>query len=301
MKHLIACLALLLTICISAQVEGPELPYNPDAQPDGYIGAADVVELLTYYGQPFTPDDVFFNSDSSHVIMHVGDLNYPECEYTCEHGLSGEWKISGLSDLGSIWAEAVANEAWIAGGDLIGFSGTPSAMVRAYASDTPNGTTITDNITSSRGCYCATAAVEDIEEVASICDTIDPEAPQLDTCSVFLNAWTVEDYEAGDVPLFGPSIECCALTGLVIQDTLGAGFRMTLSPGSFWGQKTTLYIDNTVCPEPGSGGPCAYVEIKLYPDYLVPEIYPTTILLYPGNAKEFIWLGDRWRSFSNPF
>ena len=83
----------------SSQIDGFMLPYNPDAQPDGYIGSADVVALLTYYGQSFSPDGVYASEDSTHMAMDVGSMSYIECLASCNQ-LAGSWRIAGLLDFG---------------------------------------------------------------------------------------------------------------------------------------------------------------------------------------------------------
>ena len=104
MKNLLACLVMLATFCANAQVNDFQLPYNPDAQPDGYIGAADVVELLTYYGQSFTPDGIYINDDSTHMVMDMGEMTYVECLAQCDQ-LQGSWRMTTRMDLGYVWSQ----------------------------------------------------------------------------------------------------------------------------------------------------------------------------------------------------
>ena len=40
------------------------LPYNPDSEPDGIIGAVDVVESLSIYGQNFTPGEILVDGET---------------------------------------------------------------------------------------------------------------------------------------------------------------------------------------------------------------------------------------------
>jgi hypothetical protein len=51
MRHLLTSLALLATIAAAGQVDGFQLPYNPDVEPDGFIGINDVLAILPLYGQ----------------------------------------------------------------------------------------------------------------------------------------------------------------------------------------------------------------------------------------------------------
>ena len=50
-------LAFMLALCsvASAQVQ---YPYNPDAEPDGFIGVGDVLEILPQFGSAFTPQEI---------------------------------------------------------------------------------------------------------------------------------------------------------------------------------------------------------------------------------------------------
>ena len=50
MKNLLACLAVFAAITAEAQ---STMPYNPDANDDGYIGGVDLLGLLPLYGQQF--------------------------------------------------------------------------------------------------------------------------------------------------------------------------------------------------------------------------------------------------------
>lgn len=52
MKNLLACLAVFTVFTAGAQ----SMPYNPDANDDGYIGGVDLLGLLPLYGQQFGVD-----------------------------------------------------------------------------------------------------------------------------------------------------------------------------------------------------------------------------------------------------
>jgi len=100
MKNLLACLVMLATFCANAQVNDFQLPYNPDAQPDGYIGAADVVELLTYYGQEWNSNQLSVTANDDHVLMQVAEaVSYDHCLGLCAN-LSGSWRLATWTDRG---------------------------------------------------------------------------------------------------------------------------------------------------------------------------------------------------------
>ncbi|MCH1580507.1 MAG: hypothetical protein L7S55_07360 [Luminiphilus sp.] len=52
MRHLLACLAILAAFTANAQ----SMPYNPDSEPDGYIGVGDVLQVLSIFGSQFGID-----------------------------------------------------------------------------------------------------------------------------------------------------------------------------------------------------------------------------------------------------
>ena len=155
MKNLLACLAFLVAFCAHAQVNDFQLPYNPDSEPNGYIGAADVVELLTYYGQAFTPDGIYVNDDSTHVLMDVGDLTYPECAYTCQHTLPGSWRMATVTDAGAAFNAVRGGLSWINPEGFLSDKDTYGNVIRFHWN--VNGTfgEVYD-FDVTRSCFCAT-------------------------------------------------------------------------------------------------------------------------------------------------
>ena len=151
-------LASMLVLCsiASAQVGGFQPPYNPDAQPDGFIGAADIVELLTFYGQSFTPDGIYVNDDSTHVLMNMGSMSYPECEYTCQFTLPGSWRLSTLADLGAAWQEAKGAHAWISLDKE--FADATYGSLQAWHADNNqyDKGVAWDDLNAVNGCFCST-------------------------------------------------------------------------------------------------------------------------------------------------
>lgn len=98
MKHFLSLLLLSLSIGAFGQIENFQLPYNPDSEPDGFVGVSDVLALLAVFGQPFDAAPTFFNGDSSHVVVDVGVMNYVECMGACE-ALPGSWRVPTLKDI----------------------------------------------------------------------------------------------------------------------------------------------------------------------------------------------------------
>ena len=79
MKHLLACLAILAAFNVTAQVDGFQLPYNPDSEPDGYIGVGDVLQVLAIFGSQWNASDIYLNDDSTTMVMNVGQASHLEC------------------------------------------------------------------------------------------------------------------------------------------------------------------------------------------------------------------------------
>ena len=63
-------LLFLASVCFtaSAQIE-VEYPYNPDFENDGFVGIEDVLELLSVYGTPFTPEQLLLDGASLTEII----------------------------------------------------------------------------------------------------------------------------------------------------------------------------------------------------------------------------------------
>ena len=84
MKHLATLL--IATCCFTAFAQGDiDYPYNPDFENDGFVGIEDVLELLSVYGTPFTPEQLLLDGASLTEIIeslqsHIDSL----ASYTTE-------------------------------------------------------------------------------------------------------------------------------------------------------------------------------------------------------------------------
>jgi hypothetical protein len=88
MKRLIACLALCASLSASAQ---DVYPYNPDIEPDGYIGINDLLALLPIFGQEF--EVITVDSDTSSAIVLVDEkTKWMDCKRQCK-ALGRSWDI----------------------------------------------------------------------------------------------------------------------------------------------------------------------------------------------------------------
>lgn len=121
MKNLLACLAILAAFNVTAQVDGFQLPYNPDSEPDGYIGVGDVLELLAMFGAEFST--AILNSDSTSAIVEApfsNNHNGPNrsihgCRAYCK-SLPGNWRATTISDIEEHWEvfpTSISTSVWI--------------------------------------------------------------------------------------------------------------------------------------------------------------------------------------------
>ena len=61
---------LLAAACFTASAQGDiDYPYNPDFENDGFVGIEDVLELLSVYGTPFTPEQLLLDGASLTEII----------------------------------------------------------------------------------------------------------------------------------------------------------------------------------------------------------------------------------------
>jgi len=183
MKHLLACLAILAAFNVTAQVDGFQLPYNPDSEPDGYIGVGDILEVLSIFGSQFSPDDIYTNDDSTHIVMNVGSMTYPECEYTCQFTLPGSWRVATIADAGGAWPEIMNDFGWI--NQIDGTMGrAESGDWRTHRFGGGSGAykgdeiKMTQSMIATGGCYCATQERPKVElSSCTSCDQIGAATP----------------------------------------------------------------------------------------------------------------------------
>ncbi len=91
MKNLLACLALLAAFSTTAQNNGFQFPYNPDAEPDGYIGVHDILEVLAWFGAEW--EVATLDADSTSAIVLVNNqTSWMQCKQQCKT-LGKEWDI----------------------------------------------------------------------------------------------------------------------------------------------------------------------------------------------------------------
>ena len=108
---------MLAAFSATAQNNGFQFPYNPDAEPDGFIGVQDVLSLLQLYGAEWDAGPSFFDSDSTTLLVDMGAMNYVECLGTCS-SMPGAWKVPTLEEISRHYIqlkefEDVAEQYWL--------------------------------------------------------------------------------------------------------------------------------------------------------------------------------------------
>ena len=176
MKNLLACLAILAAFNVTAQVDGFQLPYNPDSEPDGYIGVGDVLQVLAIFGSQWNASDIYLNDDSTTMVMNVGQASHLECLGVFSQ-LPGNWRIPSLYDYSIIIDEILSTngtqQSYWYQNEVSMISGTGNGWVitvattgdYSYASANPN--------TAYYNCYCSTHERPKVEySSCTTCDNI---------------------------------------------------------------------------------------------------------------------------------
>jgi hypothetical protein len=165
MRHLLTSLALLATFAAAGQVDGFQLPYNPDVEPDGFIGINDVLAILPLYGQEYSSSDLAVNADSSSMLIYVGEMNYATCAHHCKHLLANNWRLAELEDLGVDYYWAQSYEPWVSRTDPMINSGFVSSNQAPFLRDDGDlGGLSSFNVV--KGCICATHERRQIQYTA---------------------------------------------------------------------------------------------------------------------------------------
>ena len=142
---------LLAALSLNAVGQGiPQLPYNPDATGDEFIGSPDLLELLTLYGEEFS--SAILSEDQESAIVSMGNMSYPLCHQACDN-LTGFWSIATLGDLGLVWDEISSGDVWLKQESL-------SPIIFLSGSNLVDDVT---NINYSLECYCATKELPKVE------------------------------------------------------------------------------------------------------------------------------------------
>lgn len=150
MRYLVTLL--LAALSFNAVGQGiPQLPYNPDATEDGFIGSPDLLELLSLYGEEFS--SAILSEDQESAIVYMGDLAHPLCNLACDN-LPGFWNMSTMDDLGLVWNEVANETIWVLAEHK---SNDPLAYIydQMYYSTNQAGQLF--------GCYCATHELPKVE------------------------------------------------------------------------------------------------------------------------------------------
>jgi hypothetical protein len=183
MKHLLTFFACLFTVSMSAQIE---FPYNPDSNSDDVIGTVDLLELLSLFGEEFSAEGLYLNTDSTEAVFYTGEMYFAQCWKSCKD-LPGNWQVSRAQDLWSIELQLLGTEglAFIHG-DIPGYQQNSSldahrAIYVGYGTGIDGGDysylngEIDQLQTQNLGfCYCATHERPKVEY--SYCSGGSPES-----------------------------------------------------------------------------------------------------------------------------
>jgi hypothetical protein len=153
MKHLMTLMALVVAVTAGAQTGLVEFPYNPDSNGDDMIGTADLLDLLSLFGNEFSKEDLYLNDDSTTAIYYAGNMPYFLCLENCST-LPGKWKLPNVFEIGRVWS-GVTSPSWLESPlEALTYSGYTGGF-HPYYIDTDGDI---DDMQASlqRGCYCYT-------------------------------------------------------------------------------------------------------------------------------------------------
>ena len=194
MRHLLTSLALFATFAAAGQVDGVQLPYNPDVEPDGFIGINDVLAILPLYGQEYSSEELLVSADSSHTLLHVGDMNFYQCSGACA-SLMGSWRLPSIEDFGR-YEELVSecpdvgcfSTRWI---NLPEYNHIGNSAAVLYQAWVPNIET-RDIHYSQVECWCATQERPKVEYLV-----LDPMESIYNDSAVEFEPWLNEKAQEG--------------------------------------------------------------------------------------------------------
>lgn len=151
---------LLALTCLTAvgQSEYP-YPYNPDGNNDGYIGLTDLLDLLTAYGQDFTPDELAVSDDAA--IIDLGPMFFGRCIVECSK-LEGDWRVSDIEGLGAFEAD-LEPSTWYWTESIEGGLGGSSSYRLPAIQNTTFETALVSETENYYRCACLTRAYPGIE------------------------------------------------------------------------------------------------------------------------------------------
>ena len=99
MRYLFTLLFAALSLNTVGQVDGWELPWNPDADGDGVIAVSDLTSFLTVFGSEFQSLSTAINIDSTYLAVEIGSVLAWKCEGACK-SLGPMFEIVSVSNAG---------------------------------------------------------------------------------------------------------------------------------------------------------------------------------------------------------
>ena len=95
MRKLLVLLLLVPGFCFA---QSAVIPYNPDANSDGWISVNDLLALLSLFETEFSPDQWQTDSLSAAIVVE-GDFEYFQCQNACSQ-IEGGWRMADLDAWG---------------------------------------------------------------------------------------------------------------------------------------------------------------------------------------------------------
>ena len=160
MRYLITLLFAALSL--NAVGQGiPQLPYNPDATEDGFIGSPDLLELLSLYGEEFS--SAILSEDQESAIVYMGNSDIFSCRLSCSV-LPGNWWLMTIDEAGLVIEDLELllddDEVWIE--NTYSTNDFPLGILKVNGGDGLIITTTNRTLKQNR-CYCATRELPKVE------------------------------------------------------------------------------------------------------------------------------------------
>jgi len=120
MKHFMTLMALAFAFTAGAQTGLVEFPYNPDADNDDIIGVNDLMELLSFFGNEFTDENLAINEDETSAIYQVsGEWDFLMCKTKCVELPSNKWRMIDVQTLTEFRSQLPIANIWLSNEELI--------------------------------------------------------------------------------------------------------------------------------------------------------------------------------------
>ena len=153
MKHFMTLMALAFAFTAGAQTGLVEFPYNPDADNDDIIGVNDLMELLSFFGNEFTDENLAINEDETSAIYQVsGEWDFLMCKTKCVELPSNKWRMIDVQTLTEFRSQLPIANIWLSNEELIFQDG--NSILAPYLA--VSGALALGGTTLQESCVCET-------------------------------------------------------------------------------------------------------------------------------------------------